>query len=70
MQKGDNSSCLSLSCCCSGRCFCHHQGVLVTRKGEAERVTDLSANPKSHIQKLQDMARTERAEGNVRGGQA
>jgi len=38
-------------------------GLLVTKQGEAERLTDLSANPKSHIAKLQDYALRHRAEG-------
>jgi hypothetical protein len=53
------TGCMTLGLWCT-------QGVLVTRKGEAERVTELSANPKGHIQKLQDLGRTERPEGNVR----
>lgn len=38
-------------------------GLLVTKQGEAERLTELSANPKSHIAKLHDYALKNRAEG-------
>ena len=42
------------------------QGLLVTRNGEAERLTELSANPKSHVARLQEYGARQRAEGDVR----
>lgn len=43
------------------------KGLLVTRNGEAERLTELSANPKSHVARLQEYGGRHRAEGDVRG---
>lgn len=40
----------------------------MTRNGEAERLTELSANPKSHVARLQEYGARQRAEGDVRAG--
>lgn len=40
----------------------------MTRNGEAERLTELSANPKSHVARLQEYGARHRAEGDVRCG--